>query len=378
MSIDPTIALTYWNATTSDREVPELGDEPVAALLALLAGADANDTKAFHRAPALEGNPYAAIAVAESPAAELEQWAADVTGLIPLTCPALKDYILYVDTVVDPDGNHRVYPFVEGIPSEDMASIDDALTWMTAVVEHARGKVPVSAVEQADESLAEAAEWPWSGAEVFCHLRELPLHAAYQAWSVCSWPTFDVQTISHVSPDQPAAARLAMIVEVEQVLRSKRLARRHASLQLEEPHRVLLDYLKDLTAAVVGDRAPQIVVDTADSADPQLAALARKWLARFEAASLAVQPDPATSAQTALRTAIGVAVDVLGTNGAIDIVEGSRELLVEDLTLAAFEAGNPRIVLKKLRSSLMHSDHVEEVYINDLELEAVFRSALGG
>ena len=47
----------------------------------------------------------------------------------------------------------------------------------------------------------------------------------------------------------------------EDVLRSRRLPRRHGWLSWEDPHRRLLDGLRDLTAAVIGQRPPQIIVD---------------------------------------------------------------------------------------------------------------------
>ena len=88
---------------------------------------------------------------------------------------------------------------------------------------------------------------------------------------------------------------------------------------------------------------------------------------------------PRDSAQaTALREAVTDALTELVKTEQVDMAANAMWLVAEELTLAGLEAHNARHALKKLRKALIHSEHVEEVYADDLHLEAAFRKAMGG
>lgn len=79
-----------------------------------------------------------------------------------------------------------------------------------------------------------------------------------------------------------------------------------------------------------------------------------------------------------LRDAVLVGLAELIDKGHVELVPDATEAAADELTLAALDARNPRHTLKKLRTALLDSDHVEEVYADDRVLEAAFRRAMGG
>ena len=99
----------------------DLGEDPVQALRALAADADAITARTF------EGDPYAALVLADAPgSAELEV-AARVSGLVPFATEWWQHTVFYVDQTEDPEGNHRVYVRDEdslpGLPEFSLPSV---------------------------------------------------------------------------------------------------------------------------------------------------------------------------------------------------------------------------------------------------------------
>ncbi|MEQ8277526.1 MAG: hypothetical protein RKU31_27875 [Deltaproteobacteria bacterium] len=373
MPIDPELARAYWAAVAPDSNPPESTGEALTDFLALVDGAKSD--VAFSRVPFAVEDPYPVIAVAPEPDDALETWAAQVAELVPIASPALEPYVLYVDTVADAAGEHRVYPFSDGYPSQDIASLDDALRFMTVIIQHKQGDATKDEVEAVQNGLAEPADWRWSGAEVFGHFIDLPLHAAYQAWSLKTWPNIEVFVIDDLAPDAPGAERVGMLSAVMQVLETQRVALRRKPETMSDAHRALFAHLEDLTAAVSLDRAPDVVVKAVESSDAAIAQQAREWLARFEQAKNADDTPPEDTMQGALMRVVDAVLAKLEEAGAIEVEAASKKALVEELTLAALDANSPRHAIKRLCKTLLDSDHVEEVYVSDPEIEAAFVAA---
>lgn len=376
MPIDSELALAYWASVAPDAAPLELSGDALADFLALVDGGTSE--LGFSRVPPRIAEPYAYIAVAPEPDAALEDWAAQIAELVPIASPALEQYVLYVDTVADAKGEHRVYPFSDGYPAQDIASLDDALRFMTVMVRHAAGDADKAAVEAVQDDLAEPDVWRWSGAEVFGHFLDLPLHAAYQAWSLKTWPNIEVFVIDDVAPGSPGAARVGMLSAVMQVLETQRFVLRRESETMGEAHRALAAHLEDLTAAVSLGRPPQVVVDATKSKDDAIAQHAKAWLARFEKATQAADTPPEDTMQGALMRVVVAALDKLEAAESIEVDPSSKKALVDELTLAALDANSPRHAIKRLCKTLLDSDYVEEVYGSDPEIEAAFVAAFSG
>ncbi len=82
--------------------------------------------------------------------------------------------------------------------------------------------------------------------------------------------------------------------------------------------------------------------------------------------------------ETPMRNALLAALAELVRAEQVEIVPDATGLVADELVLAMLEGHNPRHALKKLRLALIHSEHIEEVYADDLTLEAAFRRAMGG
>jgi len=91
-----------------------------------------------------------------------------------------------------------------------------------------------------------------------------------------------------------------------------------------------------------------------------------------------VSPPHAAAEAQRLRGVIVPVLEGLANSEHIELAPDSTELLANELIMAAFEARNPRHAIKKLRNTLIESDHVEEVYCSDSVLDDAFRNALGG
>lgn len=373
MPIDPKLAQTYWEAAAPGAPMPELTGDDLVDFLALVDGGQ--HEKAFSRLPLTFEDPYPAIAVVPEPERALEEWAIGVAELVPIGSLALEHYVLYVDTIADAEGAHRVYPFSEGYPAQDIATLDDALRFMAAIVRYAKGEAGKEVVEEAEAALVPPEPWRWSGAEVFGHLSDLPLHVAFQAWSLKTWPQIEVFAIDDIAPDEAGAARIGMISAIMQVLETQRLAVRRPPEDTNPAHLALFSHLEALVQAVSLERAPQVVVDTVESDDPELARLAKEWLARFEKATTEEPASPKSDTQTAFMRAVTDTVQRLVAAEAIEVADEARHALVEELTLAALDANDPRHALKRMCKALLASDNVEEVYVSDSEIEGAFRAA---
>ncbi len=373
MPISSDLARAYWASVAPDLEPPAPTDDALADFLALVDGGTSE--LRFERVPPKIAEPYFHIAVAPEPDAALEDWAAQIAELVPIASPALEQYVLYVDTVADSDGHHRVYPFSDGYPSQDIASLDDALEFMTVMVRHAQGEASKDDVVAVQDKMKEPDVWRWSGAEVLGHFVDLPLHAAYQAWSLKTWPNIEVFAIDDVAPDAPGAERVGMLSAVMQVLETQRFALRRESETMSDAHRTLFAHLEDLTAAVSLGRPPQVVVDAAKSKDTAIAQHAKDWLARFEKATKADDTPPEDTMQGALMRVVMATLDKLEAAEAIEVEPASRKALIDELTLAALDANSPRHAIKRLCKTLLDSDNVEEVYCSDPEIEAAFVAA---
>ncbi len=391
MPIDGSIVEEYWRAIAGDTcPLPALPDDAVEAFTTLLLpdrllADDRDDTlveAALVRSIKDPYETYAGIAVAADPTEEMCAWAADIAELVAFTSPALPRHTWYLDRIADASDEHRVYAFMNEERVREFASIEDALRYLTAFIRYSERHCDSTETVEVEASLQSPPPWAWSGAQVFCRLRGLPLPDVYEHWSRRSWPTYEGQTTQGIDTSEPGAARIAMLAAVETMMRTRRLDTRNVDYsQMVDAHRTLVDHLRQLARAVSAGYPPKIIAELARGDHPTLGALAQAWLARFEASEHIADPDlapPAADQNKALRVVLVRALQVLVADELVEVEEGAQEALIDELAIAVLEAFNPNHAVKKLRLALLNSDNVAEIYAADLVLDSAFREALGG
>lgn len=70
------------------------------------------------------------------------------------------------------------------------------------------------------------------------------------------------------------------------------------------------------------------------------------------------------------------ALDAMNAQKLIEFEDANKPELIIELASAAAEATSERDLIKRVVRTLVHSDHVEEVYAGDLKLADALRAAL--
>src|SRR5690606_30300007 len=132
-------------------------------------------------------DPYPGMALGDESEPWTLLWALSLAQLEAFQSPRDPDLTFLVDTVADPTGVHRVYTYGDDAATPlAFASIVDALGYMAAELEHARGQRDAAALEAAlathRAELTDAwEEGPSSGRFVLDGLLALPFPDAWDA-----------------------------------------------------------------------------------------------------------------------------------------------------------------------------------------------------
>lgn len=389
---------TYWDALGQAGEPPDLGESRLDAFIDLLhmtAGAE----HAF-RLLDLFDSPYAGMAVGDRSRPWALHWAIQVGEVEPFVAPGMEGLIFIADTIADPEGSHRVYTLKDGMRGElEFSSLADALHWMAAHVRHAKGKLDVGGREeiQSEASAVLNDEWeegPTSALFIVEELLDTPLMEAWDAISRGQWPLVESDGgEAPVDREDGWQRRLSLW------LTRRFITNRHLELpgdiavsDMDAVHRALVDHLIDFEQAIHGGDVPRIIDEAAGGGDSRLAALAMDWIERHDswrtAASVPApdeeevgeEPPPFqhTPFTRKLMQVLSTSLDGMVERGELELDPDRKEALLIELVTAGSDARSVKHMLKKLTSTLVESEHVEEIYPTDERIQDRLKADLGG
>ncbi len=87
------------------------------------------------------------------------------------------------------------------------------------------------------------------------------------------------------------------------------------------------------------------------------------------------EPEPEPEVSPALAASIGKALDALVLQELVELEPGQRQPLIDELCASTGEARTPKALVRRFVRCLVESDHPEEVYGTDAELESAVRNA---
>jgi hypothetical protein len=138
---------------------------------------------------------------------------------------------------------------------------------------------------------------------------------------------------------------------------------------------------------------PKVVEDAASGEDPRFAALALAWIERHDSwrtaanvpapeedVELVEEPPPFrhTPFTRKLMQALSASLDRMVERGEIEIDPDRKESLLIELVTAGSDARSVKHLLKKLTSTLVESEHVQEIYPSDDQIQERLKEDLGG
>jgi hypothetical protein len=162
---------------------------------------------------------------------------------------------------------------------------------------------------------------------------------------------------------------------------------------MDAVHRSLVDHLIDFEQAIHAGDVPRIIDEAAGGGDSRLAALAHDWIERHDswrtAASVPApdeddlfQEEPAPFQHTPftrkLMQALSGSLDGMVERGELELDPDRKEALLIELVTAGSDARSVKHMLKKLTSTLVDSEHVEEIYPSDDKIQDRLKADLGG
>jgi len=388
-------ARDYWEAAGRDLPLPSLPPDVPSALLALIDAAGCLDGPAFASFP-VPGGHYEAMAVGEEGQPHRLFWALTLAEVAPFVNDALPDVLFLVDRIADPKGEHRVYELVdlERGPLE-FPSVPTALAWMAARLRHGRGLLGAPELLATEKAMVKRGRDKWEkaplgGRVVLEGLLDTPLPEAWDAYARGKWPMVEATPPSPPTRGAgPSLGRWVSLSAVTDFLRERRLVLPEG-VDLEElgaPHRALLAHLRGFDEAIRERRLPSLIAEVAAGDDPALAALAEGWRERYEAFWGEGAPPPAPEVPAAppltpfarrLMGALDQVLDALVAEEQLELDAGARPALLAELTEAGSDARSAKHMIRKITNALVHSDHVEEIYVTDDALADLLRSHLGG
>ncbi len=389
----------YWRALGQAGEPPELGESRIDAFVDLLhmtAGAD----HAFTLLELLD-TPYPGIAVGDSSRPWRLHWAIAVGEVEPFVAPGIQGLIFLADTIADPEGRHRVYTLKDGMRGDlEFADLTGVLRWMTAQVCHAQGKLNDLELQeiQSEASALLDDDWehgPTSALFIVEELLDTPLPEAWDAISRGQWPLVESDgSDAPVDREDGWQRRLSLWLTRRFIAtRSLQLPPDIAVSDMDAVHRGLVDHLIDFEQAIHGGDVPKIIDDTAGGEDPKLAGLELEWMERHDswrtAASVSApdeedlfQEEPPPFQHTPftrkLMQALSVSLDGMVERGELELDPDRKDALLIELVTAGSDARSVKHMLKKITSTLVESDHVEEIYPSDDKIQDRLKEDLGG
>lgn len=389
----------YWNALGQPGEPPELGESRVDAfvdLLQLTAGAE----HAFGLMQ-LPESPYPGIAVGDESRPWQLYWALQVAEVEPFVHRGLDGVIFVADTIADPEGRHRVYTMKDGMRGDlEFADLSAALRWMSAHVRSAKEDIDQAELEDIQNSAAVVLDDPWeegpsSALFIVEELLDTPLFEAWDAISRGQWPLVESDGGEPPVDREDGWQRRLSLWLTRRFLatRSLQLPADISVSDMDAVHRALVDHLIDFEQAIHGGDVPKIVEETASGGDSKLAKLAQRWIERHDswrtAASVptpdedfAVEEEPPPFQHTPftrkLMQALSASLDRMVQQGELELDPDRKEALLIELVTAGSDARSVKHMLKKLTTTLVESEHVEEIYPSDDKIQERLKEDLGG
>ncbi len=389
----------YWDALDQPGEPPELGPSRIDAFIDLLHVT--GDADHGFRLLKLLDSPYAGIAAGDATRPWRLHWAIQVGEVEPFVAPGLEGVIFLADTIADHQGKHRVYTLKDGRRGDfEFADLAGALRWMTAQVEHAKGRLDDTALQevQSDASSLLDDEWeegPTSALFIVEELLDTPLPEAWDSISRGQWPMVETDgSDAPVDREDGWQRRLSLWLTRRFLAnRSLELPSDIAVSDMDAVHRSLVEHLLDFEQAIHAGDVPQIIDEAVGGGDSRLAPLALDWIERHDswrtAASVPApddeelfeeEPPPFqhTPFTRKLMHALSGSLDRMVERGELELDPDRKEALLVELVTAGSDARSIKHMLKKLTSTLVDSEHVEEIYPSDDKIQDRLKADLGG
>lgn len=390
----------YWAALGQPGEPPELGESRIDAFVDLL-HVTANVEHAF-RLLTLPESPYTGIATGDTSRPWRVHWALQIGEVEPFEAPGLEGVIFVADTIADPEGRHRVYTLKDGMRGDfEFADLSGVLRWMTAQVDYAKGRIDATELQkvQSEASALLDDEWesgPTSALFIVEELLDTPLPEAWDAISRGQWPLLESDgTEPPVDREDGWQRRLSLFLARRFLAsRSLELPEDVAVSDMDAVHRALVEHLIDFEQAIHGGDVPKVIDEAAAGGDPRLAALALQWIDRHDswrtAASVPApeddddpfheEPPPFqhTPFTRKLMQALSSSLDGMVDRGELELDPDRKDALLIELVTAGSDARSVKHMLKKLTSTLVDSEHVEEIYSSDEKIQDRLKVDLGG
>ncbi|NNE20652.1 MAG: hypothetical protein HKN10_19460 [Myxococcales bacterium] len=389
----------YWDALGQPGQPPELGESRIDAFVDLLHMTSSAEN-AFQLLETLEST-YAGMAVGDSSRPWRLHWALQVGEVEPFVASQLDGLIFLADTIADPEGRHRVYTLKDGMRGDlEFADLADALRWMTAQVLQAKGELDDAKLQdiQSEASALLDDEWekgPTSALYIVEELLDTPLFEAWDAISRGQWPLVESDGSSaSVDREDGWQRRLSLwLTRRFLATRSLELPEEIGVSDMDAIHRSLVDHLIDFEQAIHGGDVPGIIDQTAAGEDPKLAQMAAQWIERHDgwrtAANVpapdehdeyADEPPPFqhTPFTRKLLQALSGSLDRMVEQGELELDPDRKDALLIELVTAGSDARSVKHMLKKLTATLVDSEHVEEIYPSDNQIQDRLKEDLGG
>jgi hypothetical protein len=389
----------YWDALGQPGQPPELGESRIDAFVDLL-HVTSSAAHGFRLLETLEST-YAGMAVGDSSRPWRLHWALQVGEVEPFIVSDLDGMIFLADTIADPEGKHRVYTLKDGMRGDlEFADLTDALHWMTAQVRHAKGELDDAKLQdiQSEASALLDDEWekgPTSALYIVEELLDTPLFEAWDAISRGQWPLVESDgSKASVDREDGWQRRLSLwLTRRFLATRSLELPEEIGVSDMDAIHRSLVDHLIDFEQAIHAGDVPRIIDQAAAGEDTKLAKMAVEWVDRHDgwrtAASVpapdeqddyADEPPPFqhTPFTRKLLHALSGSLDRMVEQGELELDPDRKDALLIELVTAGSDARSVKHMLKKLTATLVDSEHVEEIYPSDGQIQDRLKEDLGG
>ena len=345
---------------------------------------------------------YSGIAVGDDSRPWRLHWAIQVGEVEPFVAPGLEGLIFLSDTIADPEGRHRVYTIKDGVRGDlEFADLAGVLQWMTAQVRHAKG-------EHDDDRPSGDPKRSIRRCSTTSGRRDRPLPStswrsfstrhSFEAWDAISrgqWPLVESDGSNAAVEREDGWQRRLSLWLTRRFLatRALELPEEIGVSDMDAVHRSLVEHLIDFEQAIHAGDVPRIVEDTAAGEDSKLASMALAWIERHDswrtAASVPApdeedpfvdEPPPFqhTPFTRKLLSALSVSLDRMVEKGDLELDPDRKEALLIELVTAGSDARSVKHMLKKITSTLVDSDHVEEIYPSDDKIQDWLREDLGG
>jgi hypothetical protein len=309
--------------------------------------------------------------------------------------------IFLADTIADREDHHRVYTMKDGMRGDlEFADLAGALRWMVAKVRYAKGKCSDTELQEIQSSASALLDDDWengpsSGLYIVEELLDTPLFEAWDAISRGQWPVLEPDDAQPpVDREDGWQRRFSLwLLRTFLATRSLQLPDDVAVSDMDAVHRALVDHLVDFEQAIHAGDVPKVVEDAASGEDPKLAALALAWIERHDSWRTAAnvlapeedrdrveEPPPFrhTPFTRKLMQALSASLDRMVERGEIEIDPDRKESLLIELVTAGSDARSVKHMLKKLTSTLVESEHVQEIYPSDDQIQERLKEDLGG